>query len=93
MFVGKKLQQDNVPAYNSIFSKTWFSENGLEIPENWPPNSPNINIIENVWRLLKKRVFQRHPKILRIFGHFVKKNSKEFVWSAFKTYIAQFQLD
>ena len=56
MFLGEKLQQDNAPAHNSILSKTWFSENGLEILENWPPNSPDINIIENVWSLLKKRV-------------------------------------
>ena len=62
MFLGEKLQQDNAPAHNSILSKTWFSENGLEILEDWPPNSPDINIIENVWSLLKKRVFQRHPK-------------------------------
>ena len=62
MFLCEKLQQDNAPAHNSILSKTWFSENGLEILENWPPNSPDINIIENVWSLLKKRVFQRHPK-------------------------------
>ena len=62
MFLCKKLQQDNAPAHNLILSKTWFSENGLEIPENWPPNSPDINNIENVWSLLKKRVFQRHPK-------------------------------
>ena len=48
MFLGEKLQQDNAPAHNSILSKTWFSENGLEILENWPPNSPDINIIENV---------------------------------------------
>ena len=59
---GEKLQQYNARAHNSILSKTWFSENGLEILENWPPNSPDINIIENVWSLLKKRVFQRHPR-------------------------------
>ena len=62
MFLGEKLQQDNAPANNSILSTTWFSENGLEILENWSANSPDINIIENVWSLLKKRVFQRHSK-------------------------------
>ena len=62
MFLGENLQQDNAPAHNSILSKTWFSENGLETLENWPPKSPDINIIENVWSQLKKRVFQRHPK-------------------------------
>ena len=62
MFLGEKLHQYNVPAHNSILSKTWFSENGLEILENWPPNSRNIIIIETVWSLLKKSVFQRYPK-------------------------------
>ena len=60
--LGEKLKQDNAPAHNLILSKTWFSEKGLEIRENWPPNSPDINIIGNFWSLLNKRVFQRHPK-------------------------------
>ena len=62
MFLGENLQQDDAPAHNPILSKTLFSENGLEVLGNWPPNSPDFNIIENVWSLLKKRVFQRHPK-------------------------------
>ena len=62
MLSGKELQQDNAPAHNLNLSKTWFSENELEILENWPLNSPDINIIEKVWSLLKKRVFQRYSK-------------------------------
>ena len=46
----------------SLIRTKWFSEKELEIFENWPPNSPDINIIENVWSLLKKRVFERRPK-------------------------------
>ena len=92
MFLGEKLQQGNAPAYISILSKPWFSEDELEILKNWPPNSPDINIIENVWCLLKK-ISRDIPKKLRNVGHFVKKNSKEYLWSTFKTYIAQFQID
>ena len=62
VFSGEKLQQDNARAHDSILSKTWFSENGLGILENCPPNSPDVNIIENDWSPLKKRVFQRHPE-------------------------------
>ena len=93
MLLGEKLQQDNAPAHNSILSKTWYSKNELEILENWPPNSLDINIIENVWRLLKKRNFKEIPKILRNFGLFVKKISKEYLCSTSKTYIAHFQID
>ena len=39
MYLSEKLQRDNAPAHNSILSKSWFSENGLEVLENWPPNS------------------------------------------------------
>ena len=48
MFLGEKTQQVNAPAHSSILSKTLFSENGLEIPENRPLNSPDINFIKNV---------------------------------------------
>ena len=52
-FLGEELQEDNAPAHNSIFSKIWFSENGFEILKNWPANSLENKIIENVWSLLK----------------------------------------
>ena len=78
MFLGEKLQQDNAPAHNSILSKTWFSENGLEILENWPPNAPDINIIENVWSLLKKsfpKTSQKYGGTLSILSRRIRKNT------------------
>ena len=93
MFLVEKLQQDNAPAQNSILSKTWFSENGLEILKNWPPNSPDISIIENVWSLPKKRVFQRHPNNFEEIWAFCPEEFKEDLWSTSKTYRAQFQIE
>ena len=92
MFLGEKLRQDNAPAHNLILSKTVFSENGLEILENWSPNLPDIKIIE-IGVCLRKEFSKEIRKILRNFGHFVKKTSKEYLWSTFKTYTAQFQID
>ena len=47
MYLVEMFQQDNAPCHNSQVTKTWMLENGIELLENWPPQSPDINIIEN----------------------------------------------
>jgi transposase len=45
-------------------------ELGLWVVQYWPPSSPDLNPIENVWSLLKKNVSKRLPKSMEELERF-----------------------
>ena len=55
-----RFQQDNDPKHRSKVIKEFLDR---EVPKtiDWPPNSPNLNPMENMWSILKRRVEKQKP--------------------------------
>ena len=49
------FMQDNAPVHTSRLTRDWLDSKGIH-PTIWSPQSPDLNIIENVWRDVKVKL-------------------------------------
>ena len=56
------LLQDNAPSHTAHWAVTALHESGIQEVPFFPPYSPDVNPIEGVWNLLKRRIYQRQPR-------------------------------
>lgn len=70
------FQQDNAPAHTSKRVKKWMISKGITLI-NHPPNSPDMNPIESIWGIMKRKVEKEEPK--------TKKELREAIFKSWKS--------
>ncbi len=54
------FQQDLAPAHTAKSTTSWLNDHGVGVLD-WPANSPDLNPIENLWGIVKRKMRDTRP--------------------------------
>ncbi len=54
------FQQEFAPPHTAKGTKSWFNDHGVTVLD-WPANSPDLNPIDNLWGIVKRKMRDTRP--------------------------------
>ncbi len=54
------FKQDLAPAHTAKGTKSWFNDHGITVLD-WPANSPDLNPVDNLWGIVKRKMRDTRP--------------------------------
>jgi hypothetical protein len=73
----RSLQQDNATIHKSLYTSSWLKNNNVDCIE-WPSKSPDLNPIENLWFIMKMKVYRNNKQYEHLSDL---KNAIEIAWN------------
>jgi hypothetical protein len=67
------FQQDGAKPHQTNRVRDYLGRKGVAFIPDWPPYSPDLNMVERVWPLLNERISEQHPTTLSELKSAIKK--------------------
>ena len=85
------LQQDGARPHVKKCVKTYCERKNLQVLENWPPYSPDLNPIEQLWAELDRRIAEKGPETLDELKEAAKRAWQEVPTETLNNYVCSFR--
>ncbi len=77
------FQQDNAKQHTAAITTAWLRSRRVRML-NWPACSPDLSPIDNIWCIIKRKIWQRRPQTLQQLETYIRQE-----WDQIPTTILQ----